>query len=82
MYKVTFPLSIALINGRNGKAVIKKAGAYTMIRIPNPLYPKQFPWLVIEGTLVGLAEAFFWDLENENMEIFKVKIERIEQPHV
>ncbi len=78
MYNVSFPLEILLVDGRTGLPRVIKAGTYPMVRIPNPLYPRQLPWLVIKGSMIGLAEAYFRTLEKESIPVFRVKISKAE----
>ncbi|MFZ2049280.1 MAG: hypothetical protein WAV25_03230 [Minisyncoccia bacterium] len=69
MYQVTFPVSVELIDGNNGKLVQVKAGTLTMVRVPNPLYRGKGDWLVIRGTKIGLALAFLWRMQEEEPRI-------------
>lgn len=78
MYNVSFPLEIMLVDGKSGLPRIIKAGTYPMMRVPNPLYPRQRPWLVINGSMIGLAEAYFRALEKESIPVFRVKISEAE----
>lgn len=44
---------------RNRKRDVRiEPGTYRMLRVDNPLNRANLPWLVIEGTLTGLAESF------------------------
>ncbi|MHB0977827.1 MAG: hypothetical protein ACYC1K_00215 [Minisyncoccota bacterium] len=82
MYYVSLPLEMQLVDGKSGLPRVVRAGTYLMERIPNPLYPGQFPWLVIKGSKIGLAEAYFWELEAEKIPVFRVKISPSRTPHI
>ncbi len=81
MYYVSLPLEMGLVDGKNGLPRVVSAGTYLMERIPNPLYPGKGPWLVIKGSWIGLAEAYFWALEAEKITVFRVKISPSRTPH-
>jgi len=69
LYLVTFPITVELIDGNNGKPVRVSAGTLTMVRIPNPLYKRKGDWLVIKDTKIGLALAFLWTMQEEEPRI-------------
>lgn len=69
MYKVTFPITVQLIDGSNRKRVMLSAGTWIMERIPNPLYKRKGDWLVVKGSKVGLAMAFLWTMQEEEPRI-------------
>jgi hypothetical protein len=77
LYKVIFPLEMALINGETEGTVVVSAGEYLMERIPNPLFPGKGDWLVFRGSKIGMAKQSFYELEKEKIRPIRIRVRRI-----